>query len=788
MPDPGSSNIKRPASLRFDRAGAIARGGVTVGLTTAMLVPISVGAQSVDAPKAGEVREERSLGVVDVRDTRIDPNPNAQTGAPFKARTSGDTRHTRPLAETPQTTTVVTREAIDASGVDDLRLLLDAQPGITLGTGENGNQFGDRYIIRGQEARSDVFVDGLRDPGMTIRESFAVEQLEIAKGPNSSFAGRGTAGGAINAITKQATLDYDFTRVSVGVGTDRHVRLSADANRIFTDAFALRVNALYGTEDVPGRSPADRTRAGLALSGTHELTRDLSVTVDYYGLRAKDSPDLGSYLVGTVPNRRPDNRAPVYLQDADFQRSDVDTLTARVAWKIAPSLKLTSLTRYGTTDNGYVVTGARLGNAFDAAGSTYPAVSLSTHNGWQDVDYFAHQSNLQWDKELGGMKHSFIFGAEYSDHKVLKGAWNIANTNAFNCRTSATATANNAYCATDAAGNVVGDLQNLLGRRYERGTWNADWRVKTVSVYAMDTVDLTRNLTAFGGVRADRFDFTLDTRNAATGALATYDYTDTLTNGHLGLSYKLSPQGIVYGSIASASDINGGESDVGTNSGYGGVVVYNGSIAGAKPESSTNIEIGTKWNLNDNKLLLTGAIFQSTKRDIMEGANYDSVGTFNTGRNQVRGVEVGLAGNVTEKLSGQVGFTVMRSEVLDSAIPANVGLPVSNFARRSGVAILKYQLTPGFSFGGVARYESQRCAGQPDTAAGVTANGLCAQPVPSYVAYDVFAGYRFSRKVDLRLNVLNVGDKDYYLAAYRSGSFLYKGDARAARLTLNVAF
>ncbi|MGE0312813.1 MAG: TonB-dependent receptor [Lautropia sp.] len=752
-----------------------------------MLVPISVGAQAVDPPTASEAREERSLGVVDVRDTRIDPNPNAETGAPFKARTSGDARHTRPLAETPRTTTVVTREAIDASGVDDLRLLLDAQPGITLGTGENGNQFGDRYIIRGQEARSDVFVDGLRDPGMTIRESFAVEQLEISKGPNSSFAGRGTAGGAINAITKQATLDYDFTRVSVGVGTDRHVRLTADANRIFTDAFALRVNALYGTEDVPGRSPADRRRTGLALSGAYEFTRDLTLTLDYYGLRAKDSPDLGSYLVGTVPNRRPDDRAPVYLQDPDFQRSDVDTLTARLVWRIRPTLKLTSLTRYGIVDNGYIVTGARLGNAFGAAG-TYPAVALSTHQGWQDVNYFAHQSNLQWDKTLGGMKHTFIVGAEYSDHKVLKGVWDIANTGAFNCRTQANAATNNGYCATDAAGNVVAGLQDLLGRRYERGTWNADWRVKTVSVYAMDTVDLTKNLTAFGGIRADRFDFTLGTQNVNTGALASYDYTDTLVNGHLGLSYKLSPRGMVYASVATASDINGGESDVGTNSGYGGAVIYDGSIAGAKPEDSTNLEIGTKWNLNDEKLLLTAAVFQSTKRNVMEGANYDAVGTFNTGRNRVQGIELGLAGNLTRKLSGQLGMTVMRAEVLDSATPANVGRPLSNFAKRSGVAILKYQLTPAFSFGGVARYESGRCAGQPDTAAGFTAEGLCAQPVPSYVAYDAFASYRFNRKVDLRLNVLNLTDKDYYLAAYRSGSFLYKGDARAARLTLNVAF
>src|SRR5450830_1559855 len=200
----------------------------------------------------------------------------AQTGGP-----SGDPRHTRPLAETPQTITVLTKTAIDDAGVTDLKQILGAQPGITLGTGENGNAFGDRYIIRGQEARSDVFVDGLRDPGMSTRESFAIEQLEISKGPNSSFAGRGTAGGAINAITKQATLDHDFTRFSAGVGSDSQKRVTTDVNKGFGDNVALRVNALYGDEDVPDRKPASRERKGIAISGLVEVNKDLSLTLDY---------------------------------------------------------------------------------------------------------------------------------------------------------------------------------------------------------------------------------------------------------------------------------------------------------------------------------------------------------------------------------------------------------------------------------------------------------------------------------------------------------------------------
>ena len=66
------------------------------------------------------------------------------------------------------------------------------------------------------------------------------------------------------------------------------------------------------------------------------------------------------------------------------------------------------------------------------------------------------------------------------------------------------------------------------------------------------------------------------------------------------------------------------------------------------------------------------------------------------------------------------------------------------------------------------------------------AQGHCSQPVPSFSVYDLFATYRINKHADLRLNVVNVTDKDYYTAVYRSGAFLYKGDARAVRLTLNL--
>ena len=60
--------------------------------------------------------------------------------------------------------------------------------------------------------------------------------------------------------------------------------------------------------------------------------------------------------------------------------------------------------------------------------------------------------------------------------------------------------------------------------------------------------------------------------------------------------------------------------------------------------------------------------------------------------------------------------------------------------------------------------------------------------MPAYTVGDIFAEYQFNKNLDFRLNVNNVTNEDYYLAVYRSGSFLYKGDARQIVGTLNLRF
>lgn len=555
-----SQNIKLPDSFRtVERQGTFKRTTLALSLSSAMLAP------------AGALAAEEAVQLekLNIEERTLDTNPYAELGAPYKAKVSADPRIKRPLSEVAQNISVLTKTQIEDSGYTDLREILDAQPGITLGTGENGNAFGDRYIIRGQEARSDVFVDGMRDPGMTIRESFATEQVEISKGPNSSFAGRGTSGGAINSVTKQASTEYDFTKASTGFGTDKHTRLTLDTNQVISDTVALRANLLYSYEEVPDRAPADRDRKGIALSGLFQPNDNLDITLDYYGMRADDTPDLGSFLVGTVPDRVPFKNPPVYLQEQDFLSSDVDTLTGRIQFRINPDMRITNATRVGKSENGYVATGARLStvyaNAADAAAGLatdtvgangYNAVTPSTHQGWQDVDYVANQTNLFFDRVIGGKKHEFIFGLEYTNHKVLNGVYSVSGTPASsnNCFTRRNANLTNAStaddtpsavaatCMTDVNGDSINGINTILDRQISKGNWDQDWQARTVAASVMDTFDLNDKWTMFAGLRYDRSTISLTTQNATTQAQTNdVKFTDGMWNGHFGATFKFRP-------------------------------------------------------------------------------------------------------------------------------------------------------------------------------------------------------------------------------------------------------
>lgn len=736
---------------------------VALAVTAAVFAPAAVAAE---AEKLDTVVVEGS-GVV---------NPYAEEGAPLKAKKTSDSRRTRDIADTPATIQVFTKEYIADSGKTELKDLLAAQPGITLGTGEGGNSFGDRYIIRGYEARNDVFNDGIREPGLLTRETFAIEQIELTKGPSGTFAGRGSTGGAVNSVTKKANQDEEFTIVELGVGTDGYRRGTADINQWIGDDSAIRVNLLKHEAEIPDQGPGGEDRKGAAIAFAHQVNDDLKFDLDYYHFRANDKPVISGTNDGdtifeypyahegvwthTGTGKTIDYTALNALRAADFEKTDIDTTTLTVDYNLNDTTRIENKLRYGESDHQVVVSFAK-GNG------------VQTKQARQTNDYLGNQTNVIMERG----DHTLVAGVELSDE------------------------------------------QYELFRNPLEATVNNTIDIKSQAVYLMDTFKVNEKAEVFAGARYDRFDYQISDADGVVG-----EQDRGAWNYHLGGTYALTPQTKVYAAAGTSTNFSGEIVDAGTSAGYGG---FAGDI---EPEKTTNLELGVKSNLMDEKLLATAAIFQITKDNVAEtwgGSDYDSSTLLTTGENRVQGLEFGLAGNLTDKLSAHAGVSLSTSKILDSIkngvnsydrdgcwdgtqylsgrgsprtqadceatagqtwqtydyTPDNIiGKPKSNFADNSASVMLTYAATDALKVGGTWTVSDGMTRGQPDEA------GDSETLTAGYGFLDLHGSYELAPNMTLTANVNNVFDKDYVTAIYRGAGIIYMGDGRSAKVNLKYKF
>ena len=182
--------------------------------------------------------------------------------------------------------------------------------GVTLGTGEGGNAFGDRFFIRGFDARNDVFIDGVRDAGVSVRENFFTEQVEILRGPGSSFAGRGTTGGAINIVTKQATTEKSFYNMDTTFGTDHTKRVTLDVNQVISPTLAIRAGGLFQDAGVAGRDYITDDRDGGFVAAKWTPIDAVKVTGELHSYRSArhcrtSACRITGRVAGATHRRRP---------------------------------------------------------------------------------------------------------------------------------------------------------------------------------------------------------------------------------------------------------------------------------------------------------------------------------------------------------------------------------------------------------------------------------------------------------------------------------------------------
>ena len=406
------------------------------------------------------------------------PDPNA----PYKVDHSASPKLTEPLLDTPKTITAIPKEVIKESGSTSLKDVFRLLPGITLGSGEGGNAFGDRIFIRGYDARNDVYIDGLRDPGVVSRETFAIEQIEILQGPSATIGGRGTTGGAVKIINKTPAPE-DFTEVETTIGANLTRRLTFDVNKVISPKVSLRVNGLVHDAKVAGRDEVYDKRYGGAGVMDIMPTDALKITLDYYHLSTDALPDWG--FPYDVENNRPYDveRDNFYgLVDRDFHDTSANIGTGRVQYEFSDTLRLDAQTRYGVTTNAYVVSAPRIRNV---DGNVYVSAGAARRD--QENEYTGGQVNVIKEFTTGRLGHTIVGGMELSREDV-----------------------ENRPPVVDPR-SVAQDLHNPDPHQPWTGTITPGTTLRKTSVdtrafYLLDTVRINEQWIVSGGLRHDSYD------------------------------------------------------------------------------------------------------------------------------------------------------------------------------------------------------------------------------------------------------------------------------------------
>lgn len=285
--------------------------------------------------------QDQKLGGVTVTDTAIDDTP-------VKVERAESPKYTAPLLDTPQTITVISNKSIQQQNLLTLREVLQTVPGITFGAGEGGFGYGDRIILRGQDAKNDVTIDGVRSSAFLNRnETYNIQQVEVTNGANSVYNGGGSVAGTINLVTKRP-LGEDQYVVSAGIGTDNYYRGTVDLNKRLSDVVAFRLNAVYHRNDVPGRKVEDYERWGVAPSITIGIDGPTSLTLQYEHLDDKAKPQYGlryyAHLGGFLSEF--DREGYYGFANLDRQNSITNSLQAIFSHELSDNVRIRSLTRY----------------------------------------------------------------------------------------------------------------------------------------------------------------------------------------------------------------------------------------------------------------------------------------------------------------------------------------------------------------------------------------------------------------------------------------------------------
>ena len=669
-----------------------------------------------------------------------DPNTSAEATNGYQPlNTSTATLTNMPMLDITQVVNTVSDNVLEDQHATTLDEALYNVSNVVQTNTLGGTQ--DAFVRRGFGANRDgsIMTNGLRT---VLPRSFnaATERVEVLKGPASTLYGILDPGGLINVVTKRPEKTFggsiSATSSSFGGGTGQvDVTGPIDGTRL-----AYRLTGEYQDEDY-WRNFGNERSTFIAPSLTW-FGDDATVTVLYSHRDYKTPFDRGTIFDLNTKKAVDVDRKTRF--DEPFNVTDGQSDLAQLNAEYRLNSQWTAKFDYSYSQDKYSDNQARV-MAYDAKTGNLTRRVDATQGSTQRMH--STRADLQGNVDIAGFYNEILTGVSYENYDLLR-------TDMMRCK--------------NVKGfNIYHPVYGKLNKCTTVSTADSDQTLKqeSYSAYAQDALYLTDKWIAVAGMRYQYY-----TQYAGKGRPfnVNTDSRDEQWTPKLGLVYKLTPSVSLF---ANYSQTFMPQSSIASD------------IGDLPPETSNAYEVGAKFDLFDG-VTANIALFDIHKRNVLYNESVGGETIAKTaGRVRSQGVEVDLAGSLTENTNIIASYGYTDAKVLED--PDYAGKPLPNVPRHTGSLFLTYDIHNAFAgntltLGGGGHGVSRRSA----------TNGADYY-LPGYFVADAFAAYKMKLQypVTLQVNVKNLFDKTYYTSSIATNNLGNQiGDPREVQFTVKMEF
>ncbi|HDR2619423.1 TPA: TonB-dependent siderophore receptor [Enterobacter chuandaensis] len=669
-----------------------------------------------------------------------DPNATAEATNGYQPlNTSTATLTNMPMLDIPQVVNTVSDKVLEDQHATTLDEALYNVSNVVQTNTLGGTQ--DAFVRRGFGANRDgsIMTNGLRT---VLPRSFnaATERVEVLKGPASTLYGILDPGGLINVVTKRPEKTFggsiSATSSSFGGGTGQvDVTGPIEGTRL-----AYRLTGEYQDEDY-WRNFGNERSTFIAPSLTW-FGDDATVTVLYSHRDYKTPFDRGTIFDLNTKKAVDVDRKTRF--DEPFNVTDGQSDLAQLNAEYRLNSQWTAKFDYSYSQDKYSDNQARV-MAYDSKTGTLTRRVDATQGSTQRMH--STRADLQGNVDIAGFYNEILTGVSYENYDLLRtDMMRCKNVKGFNIY-------NPVYGKLDECTTVsAADSDQTL-------------KQESYSAYAQDALYLTDKWIAVAGLRYQYY-----TQYAGKGRPfnVNTDSRDEQWTPKLGLVYKLTPAVSLFANYSQ------------TFMPQSSIASYIGDLP---PETSNAYEVGAKFDLFDG-ITANIALFDIHKRNVLytESIGGETIAK-TAGRVRSQGVEVDLAGSLTENTNIIASYGYTDAKVLED--PDYAGKPLPNVPRHTGSLFLTYDIHNAFAgntltLGGGGHGVSRRSA----------TNGADYY-LPGYFVADAFAAYKMKLQypVTLQVNVKNLFDKTYYTSSIATNNLGNQiGDPREVQFTVKMEF